>query len=1123
MKQNTPTYDKLVANLKSYHRKDKSLQALRQVLYFLMAAAPAVFLFVLLESAFQLSVAGRTVSLSVLLLMIAVLGFLFLGRAIRYFLSLFHPDMVAIALRVGRYYKNIDDRLVNALQLYENFERDRDKYSISLIEAALSQVGDILARERFSAKVETQKVKNAVRYAAGVALFTLVPVFSFGSFFSAGFFRLVHPRQNFVIRPAITFVVKPGDTQVIKGDDVLVSAWVSDTTVMSLSLKLQNRFGENKIDLNRAKSDSFTYTISNVRDSLRYSFFFQDFASPVHSIFPIERPVLRSLNVKIEPPAYANIDPYILEENIGDISALKGSKISLSGLANKNLSSGYLLFSDEQKSDLAMQGRRIAAAFNVSRDDFYTIHLMDQDGYSSLSPIKYQINVIPDNFPIVRIIRPGKDIDLEEDMTIPLAIEAEDDFGISQLRLAYQLIPGGEGDIDSSRFVYSDIQDFNYGEDLLRVMLNWDLSQLDMFPTDVLVYFVQVYDADMISGPKSARSTVYRARFPSLYEMYEEMANDQDEVTTSFEETLEKTRALQNKLDDLTLEMKRTIEMDWQQKQEIDEAVQQQRDIEQQIEQMTQQLDEMIEKMEKNDLFTAETIEKFQEIQQLYQDLMTPELEDTMRKMSEAMQNLNEEMIRQAMEKLKLNADDYNKALDRTISLLKKLKAEQKLDQALKMAQDLADRQSDITEGSQKQQAEHERLQKEQERINQDADALSQVLDELQRESKEIPMLPSEQINDAAAEMQSQNFQENLDALQNMLAQNQMAAAPKTSSNIQKSFEKMASNLEMAKQMMSGEMQRQAMQAMRKLSRELLQLSKQQEELMQQTRDVARNSSEYPELANRQQEIASGLDRVTDEMSAVMNESFGIDPQVSQSLGKAMAHMDTALREMENRNASNASENQGSSMANINSAIRRMQQSMQNMQQQGGSGGMSYQQFLQQMQQLAGAQGQINQQTPQAGSNGQLSLGQQAALARLAAEQRQVRKSMEELAREAEGMSEVLGSLDKIAEDMKKVEQDFANNNISRDTINRQNRILSRMLDAQKSVHRREFSRERKAETGKNYVTTSPDALPADLGERKNQLEQDLLRAKKEGYSRDYLKVIEEYFKALTEHDISTE
>ncbi len=329
----------------------------------------------------------------------------------------------------------------------------------------------------------------------------------------------------------------------------------------------------------------------------------------------------------------------------------------------------------------------------------------------------------------------------------------------------------------------------------------------------------------------------------------------------------------------------------------------------------------------------------------------------------------------------------------------------------------------------------------------------------------------------------------------------------------------LADNLQQARQMMSGEMLRQAIQAMRKASRELLQLSQQQEQLMQQMQGMPRNSPQYMEMAEKQEQAASSLQRVVDGMAETMKNNFGIDPKVSRSLGKAMMEMENALRYLEERNSAKAAQSQGRSMAQMNAAVRGMQQSMQNMMQQGGSGGMSYQQFLQQMQQMADAQGQLNRQTQALGNPGQLTLGQQAALARLAAEQRQLRKSMEQLAGEAEGMSEILGSLEKIAEDMKKVEQDFADKQITRDTINRQNRILSRMLDAQKSVNKREFSRERKAETGKRYMAKSPDALPNDLGERKNQLQQDLLRAKKEGYSRDYLKVIENYFKALTEHE----
>ena len=174
---------------------------------------------------------------------------------------------------------------------------------------------------------------------------------------------------------------------------------------------------------------------------------------------------------------------------------------------------------------------------------------------------------------------------------------------------------------------------------------------------------------------------------------------------------------------------------------------------------------------------------------------------------------------------------------------------------------------------------------------------------------------------------------------------------------------------------------------------------------------------------------------------------------------------------------------------------------------------------MQKMQQMAKGQQGINQQTLQMGLGKQMSLARQAQMARMSAEQGQVRKSMEQLAGEAQGLSEVLGDLDNIVKEMKQVEKDFAQNNVSRETIERQNRILSRMLDAQRSIREREYSRKRQAESGKDYITKSPGALPANFGELENRLQQDLLRAKKEGYTRDYLELIKQYFEALTKQN----
>lgn len=1121
MKPETPTYFELTRKLTVYHQKQTRLSVISGLLNFIAALLPLLLLFVIVEHFFHFSKAGRLFCLIFLGAAALGLAYHFLFHAL---FSLFKPVrscLIDTAIKVGAHYKGVDDRLGNALQVYENYERDKHRYSVALIEASLTQAADKLKQEDFSDHVDSRPFQKSLRRAALVTGVVFLVVFSFNQPLTGALLRLFQPGRDFSNIQSIQFIVKPGDITLVKGEPLTLRAWLSDSTIHAATLSLRNEFKTEVIPLAQAKDDSFRHQLEAVRDTLTYFFTANHQSSAVYQILPVERPFLRSLKVQVQPPAYAGLLSYFLEDNVGDVTALKGSRINLRGSANKEPASGTLRFSDSSSVPLSIDRRTISASLTLSRDDQYSFSFVDREGNSNQSSIVYRLNVVPDTHPLVQIVLPGKDIDLGDDMTIPLVIESQDDYGISRMRLAYQVISGGEGEMDSTRLSFQEIQSFKKNQELVRLALPWDLNELDMFPTDVMVYFVEVYDNDSVSGPKRGRSQVFRARFPSLYEMYEEVAYDQDSATESFEEALEKSRELQQKAEQLELEMEREQELDWQKKNELENVLQKQEEINQQLADISQKMDEMIEKIEKNDLFSQETMKKFEEIRQLYQDIMTPELKKTLEKMNEALQNLDEELIKQAMEELKLNMEDYNKALDRTISLLKKLKAEQKLDQAQRMAQDLAERQEKITEQSQQKDADSSRLQKEQEQINQDSEALAELMKEVKEDLQSLSMPLLEPLENAMQQMQADNLAQNLQQLQNMMQQSQMADVPQKSSQAQTTFEKMAAQLHEANQMMSGEMQRRAMQAMRKSSRDVLSLSQQQEELMQRTQELARNSSRYPEMTERQQEISSGLRRVVDEMAQMMKSTFGIDSKVSRSLGEAMTQMDQAMAQMEARENQEAAGSQAGSMSAMNDAVREMQNSMQNMMQQGGSGGMSYQQFMQQMQQMGDSQGQINQQTQGMTPGPGLSPGQQAAMARLAAEQRQVRKSMETLAREAGGMSEILGSMDKIAEDMQKVEQDLASQQITRETINRQNRILSRMLDAQKSVNKREFSRERQAETGKQYLVNSPNALPADRGERLNQLQQDLLRAKKEGYTRDYLQIIENYFKALTEHESS--
>ena len=167
---------------------------------------------------------------------------------------------------------------------------------------------------------------------------------------------------------------------------------------------------------------------------------------------------------------------------------------------------------------------------------------------------------------------------------------------------------------------------------------------------------------------------------------------------------------------------------------------------------------------------------------------------------------------------------------------------------------------------------------------------------------------------------------------------------------------------------------------------------------------------------------------------------------------------------------------------------------------------------------LAGEQEGLNQQTQGMGNQGQLSMQQQASLARLAAQQEALRKSLQQLAEEFGNSNggEVLGNLDKIQQDMGEVVQDLARQNVRRETIERQRRILSRLLDATRSAQQRDVSKKRRAETGKQYTAIDPGYLPSDLGEAQTKIQQDLLKAMRENYSKDYKVLIQKYFEALS-------
>ena len=197
---------------------------------------------------------------------------------------------------------------------------------------------------------------------------------------------------------------------------------------------------------------------------------------------------------------------------------------------------------------------------------------------------------------------------------------------------------------------------------------------------------------------------------------------------------------------------------------------------------------------------------------------------------------------------------------------------------------------------------------------------------------------------------------------------------------------------------------------------------------------------------------------------------------------------------------------------------------MEAMLQGGGQGGMMS--LMQQLQQMSGQQMQLNNLTQMLRQmrKGNLSPQQQAELQRLSQQQEVIRKSLEQLNQEAKehGRSKSLSAnLENILNQMVEVIKDMDTEKLDDDLIQKQERILSRLLDAQRSINERDFEKTRESNTGQNIVRESPADLDFLSGEGSDKLKDELNKAVREGFTRDYENLIRKYYEALQKEKIS--
>lgn len=1077
----------------------------------------------LLDMIFSLGVAARTIlfTLSILAVLLALFKYLVAGL-LRYIRPLRTQDLMDAALEAGEAHPDVKDRLRNAVELMAS--EPVDYHSAELVQAYVEKTF-----ENASSLDLGPGIKHRVRKGPGYLLASSLIagsllLISFPSSMPAALARMINFSHNYVVPEAYIMQITPGNTELSRGDtlNVHVRLQLLTSTRFPSHITVNEKYkGEKEFEkhqVKETKEGAYDFQLPNVISDITYSVNAGDQESDVYKVKVVDLPIVRSFEVRLLYPQYTGRAPEVLQENIGDFTALVGTRAEYTLHTNKSLADAWIAFGNSTDTKLQISGREARGAFIVRRTSNYTLNLLDTDSLRNKDPISYTVHAVNDQYPTCEITYPGKDVVLNRDMILPLKITVGDDYGFTRLLLQYKLI--------SSKYVppektYHSVEiplpSLSAGQQ--DISYTWDLTSRNLVPEDVVSYHARVFDNDMVNGPKSTVSSEYTLRLPSLEEVFASADSEHSDLVSKTEDALNNSDELQQQLNKISEEMKTaTKQMSWEQEKKMENTLQRYDSLQKKVGDIKKQIENMTQKMLENKIISPQTLEKYLELQKALQDINSPEFQEALRKLQQAIQSLNPNLVREAMKNFQINDEMLRKSIERTLNLIKRIQIEQKLDELQARVDQMLSHQEKVEEATAKSDSAsstaRRQLAEDQRAIEKELAGTKRATSNLRRLMSEFSEeMPMRQMQDAKQMLDSSGVEQEMKAASQQLSEGNFSKSMSNQRQVSSDLQRFKQKLAETQRSMLQNQQRATINALRKTQQNLLEISKEQEALRDKSGNTIPNSAETRTLSDRQNQLMQQLGYTAQSLMQLSNKSFAVTPEMGRQIGEAYSQMQQALNQLQSRTGQSPIQSQSEAMGSLNEGAMNIQSMLQSMMRGQGGGFPS---LMQQLEGLGARQEGLNALTRELGERGGLTMEQQAELARLAARQEAIRKSLEQLAREAEqsrAQNRILGNLNDIAKEMNNVISDMQNRNITRETIRRQERILTHLLDASRSIRQQDYNNKRVTRAGKDVIMQSPG--PLNLSNSQTEEEQQLLKLIKENFPPEYQRVILKYYQLL--------
>lgn len=1100
-------YNLLINKLDQFTRKYYLNQLLRGLLYSVAVVVGLFLIFNVLEYFFYFNKGVRkTIFYSFLAATAGGFGYWVLLPLIRYFRIgqvISHDQAAQI---IGDHFTDVKDRLLNVLQL----KRQGDKSGSELLFASIEQKTEEIKLVPFKSAIDLSKNKKYLPYAVPPLMVLLGLIFMAPSVIKDSTYRIVNNDKDFERAAPFSLSLDQADLEAVQNTDYVVNITAEGAALPEEAYIEINDF---QYRLQKDGPGEFSYIFRNVQSDTDFRIFSGRVSTRKSTLTVIAKPSLSDITVYLDYPGYLGRKDESVY-NMGDLSIPEGTKVRWSFEA-MHTDDVALKFGAAQQTPAERRG---SSTFEYSRrivnDMLYKVYISN-DRIATPDSISYTINVTKDQHPTIAV---EQFVDSLEKEVLYFVGQASDDYGLTALTFNYS-ITDDNGRTKKSQSI--PVKEPKQREVQYDYVL--DTKELELKPGDQLTYFFRVTDNDAVNGRKSAETATLQLKKPTIEEYEESQEVIDEEIKEKLKDTRDDLKKMQENFRKMREKMLQEKELDWQDKEDLQKLLDEQKKLQEKIEEAKKQFEESLEKQEEFEEQKEEILEKQEKLQELFEEALDPETKELMEKIEEMMQELNKDEALDMMEQMEMDDEQMEMEMDRLLELYKNLEVEKELKEQMEKLEELAEKQEKLADETEKKEELKEEDQKEQEELTDELEKLKEEMKETEEKNQELER-PKETPKDSEEKMD--DIQQDMEQSEQEMEQQDSKGAIQKQKSAAKKMQQMAGAMQAAMQGGEEEQAEEDIKAVRQLLENLVDMSFDQEDLINDFGVTKTTTPKYVDLIQHQFRLKNDFVMIEDSLVALAKRNDQIESYVLDKVGEVKIHLDQSLEGLEERQTSQGIASQRTTMTNVNDLALMLNESLQNMQ-SAMSAGMPGSQMCNKpggkgkgksgkvpMDKITEGQQGVEEQLGKMMDGKKSGKGNSSKdFAKAAAKQAAMRKALEEMAKQKGEQGQNTKELQEIIDQMNKIEEDLVNKRLDGELLKRQQEIKTRLLEAEKAERQREWDNKRKADVGKDKKRDLPHSLQAYLKKREAEIE---MYQKVSPALRPYYKyLVDEYYREL--------